>query len=41
MDSLAELGDSLESVGGAEREKVREWRSGIDIANLEQKKKAR
>lgn len=34
-------GESLDRVDGASREKVREWRNGMEMANLEQKKKAR
>jgi hypothetical protein len=35
------VGEVLERVEGVSREKEREWRKGMEIANLEQKKKAR
>lgn len=44
MESVVEFecaGDCLERAVGASREKVLEWRNGMEIANLEQKKKAR
>jgi hypothetical protein len=44
MESVAEfecVGESLERVEVVSREKEREWRKGMLIANLEQKKKER
>jgi len=44
MESVAEsecVGESLERADEVPREKGLEWRKGMEIANLEQKKKAR